>query len=335
MKEPDEDFLALSHEERIEKVERLQVTHPRLEQLLAKIAYCHKFSKVSAEPKCLFITGETGVGKTTMIERYERKYPRVETEDGTEVRVLVSAIPVPATVKSLSTTLLEDIGDPAADRGTTIHQTYRLKKLIKACNVELIISDEFQHVIDRDSTKVLATVADWLKMLLETTKVPIVLIGMPSSTVILDANPQLRRRFTARHSLEPFGWKKDGEADEFRKLLKLISSKLPLRQRSSLTDIDIAYRFYCATGGFISAIMKLVRRGTALAIEEGTEKLLPDILAQAYDECLAADVPQMKNPFTAGAKDLDPDAVLARQQQLPLSRRSKKKDRGIGDLLTR
>jgi predicted AAA+ superfamily ATPase len=289
---------------------------------------------VSAEPQCLFITGETGVGKTTLIEAYEREYPRVETEDGTDVRVLTAAIPVPATVKSLSTTLLENIGDPVADRGTIINQTSRLKKLIKACGVELIILDEFQHVIDRDSTKVLATVADWLKTLLNETGVPIVLIGMPSSTVILDANPQLRRRFTARQRLEPFYWRGDGNADEFRKLLKLIDSKLPLRQRSNLADVEMAYRFYCATGGFISSVMKLVRRGTALAIDEGTEKLLPDVLARVYDECLSADVPDMKNPFTASPKDLNPDAVLARQRQHPLGRCSKKKDPGIGSLLT-
>ncbi|MDT5061707.1 MAG: hypothetical protein QOH63_2166 [Acidobacteriota bacterium] len=328
------DFSSPSNEERIHKVEKLQISYPRLDNLLKKIAYSHKFSKASAEPQCLFVTGLQGVGKTTMYERYERMHLRAETEDGTIVPVLSSAIPVPATVKSLSTTLLEHIGDPAAERGTIINQTFRLKKLIKACGVELIILDEFQHVIDRDSTKVLLTVSDWLKTLLNETKVPIILIGMPSSVVILDANPQLRRRFTARQSLEPFGWKTEGHEDEFRKLLKMIDSRLPLRQRSNLADVNTAYRFYCATGGFISSIMKLVRRGTALAINEGTEKLLPDILAQAYDECLAADVANMKNPFTASPKDLNPDAVLVRQQQQPLSGRSKKKYRGVGDLLT-
>lgn len=287
-----------SDTERIEQVEKLQITYPRLERLIHLIAHCHEFSKIAAEPQCLFITGDMGVGKTKMTERYERAHPRYETEDGTVVPVVNAAIPVPATVKGLATTLLKSLGDPAADRGTVVSLTFRLQKLIKDCRVELIILDEFQHVIDRDSLKILLTVSDWLKMLLNETKVPIVLIGMPSSITILEANPQLRRRFAAREKFEPFGWESSAQISEFRKLLKVIEDCLPLDESSNLADTDMAYRFHCASGGFINSVMKLIRYGTGKAIKDRADRLTPDILAVAYDKCLAADMPDIKNPFT-------------------------------------
>jgi Bacterial TniB protein. len=306
----------LSNEERIRAVERMQLTYPRLTEVLKKMAYCHQHSKISVEPRCMLVTGWQGVGKTTVCQRYEQMNPRAETEDGTRVPVLTSVIQPPATVKSLATSLLESLGDPAMDRGTLITRTLRVKWLLKECGVELIIWDEFQHVIDRESLKVLQTSADWLKVLIERAKIPIILCGMPSSHVILDANPQLRRRFSMRVNLEPFSWATAEAGHEFRQLLGLVESGLPLQKPSHLADPDIAFRLFCATGGFISSVMEVVRRGTALAIESGIERLSREILEQAYDECLAAGIPEMKNPFSAAKKELQPSTVVEKATSL-------------------
>ena len=66
--------------------------------------------------------------------------------------------------------------------------------------MRLIILDEFQHFVDKDSWRVLKNVSDWLKNLIDETEVPIVLIGMPYAVEILDApgNEQLQRRFSVR-----------------------------------------------------------------------------------------------------------------------------------------
>ena len=93
------------------------------------------------------------------------------------VPVLYASVPVPATCKSLVTALLTAIGDPAAQKGSQIVQTLRLKRYLDACCVELLILDEFQHFQDRDSHRVLKTVSDWLKLLMDETGVPIVLTG--------------------------------------------------------------------------------------------------------------------------------------------------------------
>ena len=313
MKNSRERYRAMSVEERIELVENLFINHPSFERCFKKIEECHQYSKISSEPQCLLITGEEpGVGKTTLCEQYSALYPRVESEEKTKVIVLVESIPIPATPKTLVSTLLTEIGDPLPDKGTTHIQTKRLFNLIKECGVEIIILDEFHHFIDRDSKKVLNTVSDWLKRLITKTKILVVLVGLPQSIKILEANSQLRRRFTRRGELVNFKWletpkanksqtnekaeKKNDKDYDYRSFLKILDEGLPMAEASHLAGRVIAYRMWEATHGNVDRTMKLVRYATGLALKRGEEKTTLPFLEQAYEELFAGESPQ--NPFT-------------------------------------
>jgi Cdc6-like AAA superfamily ATPase len=136
--------------ERLALVERIFITYPRFDTLLSEIASCHQHALIAAEPPCLFVSGQTGAGKTTLIKTHMRAYPRQLTQTGTRVPVLFTTIPAPATVKGLAASLLTELGDPNATRGTTWSLTDRLKHYIRDCAVELIVLDELQHFVDRD-----------------------------------------------------------------------------------------------------------------------------------------------------------------------------------------
>lgn len=45
----------------------------------------------------------------------------------------------------------------------------------------MLILDEFQHIIDSDTKRVIQKVADWIKGLVNTLKIPIILCGVPES----------------------------------------------------------------------------------------------------------------------------------------------------------
>lgn len=152
--------------------------------------------------------GRPGVGKTSLAEYYMKDYPRVDSDERVTVPILYLKIEVPATPKGLVSSLLDALGDPAAEKGNIGSQTRRLRKFLKELKTELIILDEFQHFIDKDSLKILKTVSDWLKLLIDNSKIPVVLMGMPYSHIILDTrgNEQLKRRFSLRRSIESFGW---------------------------------------------------------------------------------------------------------------------------------
>jgi DNA transposition AAA+ family ATPase len=312
MENSREKYRAISVEERIELAENLFINHPSFERCFKKIEECHQYSKISAEPQCLLITGEEpGVGKTTLCKKYSALYPRVELDEKTKITTLVESIPIPATCKSLVSTLLTAIGDPLPDKGSTHVQTKRLFKLIKECEVEIIILDEFQHVIDRDSNRVLHEVSDWLKQLITRTERPVVLVGLPQSVKILEANSQLRRRFTRRDELRNFKWlktlkadksqtdgekvKKDSKDYDYRIFLKVVDDDLPMAEASHLAGRLIARRMWEATHGNVDRTMKLVSCATGLALRSGEEKITLPFLEAAYEKLFAGDANE--NPF--------------------------------------
>lgn len=281
--------------ERLYIANNVYVLYPRFKEILAAIDDCHQFSNLKDEPECLFLKGETGAGKTTILKSYAQNYPRYQTQDSTIVPVLEVTIPSPATVKSVVTKLLWELGDPVYDRGTISNQTIRLIGLMRDCGVSLVFLDEFQHFIDRDSAKVLKTVSDWLKDLILDTKVPVVLIGLPEAETVFQFNPQLSRRFANRHNLSPFSWSDSGR--EFRTFLHAVESQLPLIEESALAGEEMALRFYYAADGIVAYVMKLIRYGTYLALKHGQEKLDLNVLALAFEKYVKADKPSKKNPF--------------------------------------
>lgn len=301
------DHSKIPIEERKKMVERLYVLYPRNKAILDEIAYCHQHAKIAAEPEGMLLEGPAGMGKTTLWKYYMQNYPRRVTEDGTIAPILATKIEVPASPKSLVTVLLLALGDPLPEKGSTVSQTIRLYGLMEDCGTELVFLDEFQHFIDRDSKKVLKTISDWLKNLMDNTKKPIILIGMPYSHIILDAegNEQLQRRFSKRISLEPFDWRNSEDRKDFKKFLQSVDEKLPLNEWSNLSDTNMAFRFYLASDGIISKMMKLIRRATVIALDLSRERLDLDILSLTYEECLAANDPEKENPFSDSAGKLN------------------------------
>lgn len=316
MKTQENDLGSLSLEDKLKLAEGIFIKHVRFKQILKRVEYCHKFSKISSEPKCLFIKGLSGAGKTTLGEYYASLFLRYETDEGTVVPVLYVSLLSPAREKSLAMDLLKGIGDPLFDKGTQIDMTHRLIKLIKECKVELIIIDEFQHLIDRDTESILMNSANWIKDLIRVTRVPVVLIGMPWSDKILRANSQLRGRFSTSEVLDPFRWATKERRKEFKKFLQIVEKMLPFKEKSYLYSEEMSFLLFCASNGLLRPLMKVIKRATGFALESGEEKLTLDLLAQAYDEEIADMDPLNGNPFRTEREKLvvpeDPEILELR-----------------------
>ena len=294
-------FGKLDKTERLRMIECVFIKYPRLKDFFRKIDFCREYSKSAAEPECMLIIGTQGSGKTTLIEWYASGFSAHELPERRIVPILVVTVPSPATIKGLGSAMLDALGDPAADKGVVSSITLRLKAYIKKCEVELVILDEFQHFDDRPSKNVLKMVSDWLKNLLNETRVPTVLVGMPGCENVLErkGNEQLKRRFSSRTEIQPFSWDTPAHINEFRQLLKEIDHALPLLKTSHLADATTAFLIYSATNGVINYVMKLLRWAAKLAIKSGVEQIDNSILAQAYEERIAQDFKNRPNPFTS------------------------------------
>jgi hypothetical protein len=255
------------------------------------------------------VTSPSGGGKTTLSTMYMSRFPKRVTEEGKCIPVLAATIPAPASVKGMVTSLLEALGDPIPDKGTTVTQTFRLYKLLRDCGVEMILLDEFQHIVDFDRLKILATAADWLKNLINNTNIPMVLMGIPGCDIILDTNVQLERRFSSRMMLEPFAFKTKPDQLEFRKFCKALDEKLPFDTRANLDSWETSFRIYWATGGVVGKVMALVRNAAELGIKSNVQNITFDQLAKAYEikwglANLMRFGKRIENPFETELKDL-------------------------------
>ena len=224
-----------------------------------------------------------------------------------------------------------------SERGTVLTMTNRILKLLKECSVEIIILDEFQHFIDRNSDVVLKEVADWLKQLIDSAEIPIVLVGLPESEYVLKENKQLSRRFSQRCSLDPFPFEKQGDRKAFRKVLATLDSLLPLSKDSNLSSGDMPERFFYASDGFIAYIAKLLRFAAEFAIETGLQNLNRGVLAKVFHEQIHPDKPGKDNPFLPDKFDISYDELVKSQKDILLNKmnkriKSNKPKRNLNDL---
>ena len=154
------------------------IRYPRFNALHQDIRMCQEMSRLAGEPQCMVLEGVTGAGKSALIQSYAGAHWRYDTAQGTKIPVFYMETPSPATVKGMAARMLEVMGDPAAHRGPLWSMNSRLTHFIQACDVQIVMLDDFHHLIDKETNRVLETVSDWLKVLIKETNVPFLVVGI-------------------------------------------------------------------------------------------------------------------------------------------------------------
>ena len=241
-----------------------------------------------------------------MIRRYVAEFPRQETRYGSIIPVFYLETPSPATVKTVASVMLEQLGDPAAYMEVIGPLNSRLIKLLKACKVELVILDDFHHLIDTETDRVLAKVSDWLKVLIKETGIPFMVVGIEGKVErILRANPQLSRLFAARENLLPFSWQPEQQStiQNFHVFVGTIEKSIGKPLTQTLPRTELLYRLFYCTNGVVGNLMNLLRYAVMLAEERAATTLELDILALAFEKRMSKHLPEKQNPFLVPANE--------------------------------
>ena len=143
-----------------------------------RLRYNRKFG---GDQQCMLVTGDTGCGKSYLIEKYCERAS--ESAPDNKCSVLSTRIPSKPTIDSTIIELLKDVGHFSATfrKGKSNDQslTESLIRCLKSSGVELIIVKEFQELVEFKSGKAMSEIANRLKYISEEAAVPIVLVGMP------------------------------------------------------------------------------------------------------------------------------------------------------------
>lgn len=281
----------------------IYVEYPRVQTVFESIKYSYDNSRYLTEPECLLVASIPGIGKSSIIRAFANDYKRRCTPKGWVVPVLVCKVPKPTTIKSFAISMLKALGDPFAEKGTTTEITYRLANLIVDCEVKIILLDEFQHLPESADPDI---AADWLKGLIETTHVPVVLFGLPNSVEILNANEQLDSRFSNRITLQPFWWDNDSSKLEFKRFLSEVDKELPLEKLSKLDGEDIAPRLFYASDGITRPLMRVILRAFYITLTRKADSISLEDLKNSYETVLGSRYVYKQNPFK---KDFKPEVL--------------------------
>jgi hypothetical protein len=270
-------------EEKIGVIENICVVHPRMKALFNEFDQIRHDSVFAAEPSCMFLVGRSGAGKTTAINSYRRRHPDSLSDDGSVIPIFAASLPSPATIKGVAERILQMLRAPKPGIGTAVNMTARIVRLLNGCKVELVILDEFQHLLQRGSKKNFDEVSDWVKDLINMSGVPVVMVGTPGSEEILRVNPQLDRRVKTVATLHSFDYK--NSPSDLEKFLGAVHAALPFaNERNSLrlSDTSCASRIFLVSDGLPGRAMRLIREAAKLAVRADASFLTDDHFSQAF-----------------------------------------------------
>jgi len=136
-------------------IENTIVPHTAFVEAQGQLEVCFKYAAQKTEAEGLAIIGESGTGKTSVLNEFAALHPAVRTQDGLEVPILRATVPSQPTIKSLAGVMLASLGATDAERGTENEKSSRLRVLMKNSGTRMVMIDEFQHFIDRNRRKVM------------------------------------------------------------------------------------------------------------------------------------------------------------------------------------
>lgn len=270
-------------------VDQILIPHTAFNVATNKIQQCIRVAECSIEPICLAVIGESRAGKTRILAHIEGKYPRQRLDDGLRIPILRVSTPANPSIRGLAEEILASIGDPRPDKGTVKNMTGRIVTQVRESGTRMIMVDEFQHFYDKEKKVVKHHVADWFKELVDKCKAALVVSGLPSCQAVLNQNEQLMGRFLAPIYIPRFDWKNDVLREEFIAILEAFHIGLNKFDLPRLNSDEMAFRFYCATGGLMGYLAKILRQAVWNALDADTHRITLEDLARAYQESVYKD----------------------------------------------
>lgn len=270
------------------------ILYPQFGEALDWIRFHHRRAREQLRGDGMLIIGCSGVGKSTLIDAYIKKYG-LDCNDDAKRQMLVIRTPEVPTAKMLVEKMLVVIGDPASHSGTLTAKTERLKRLIRNMGVEMLVFDEFQHFVMRANRVRRGEAEDWLKNLISELPCAVVLVGTPECEELLDNNSQLGRRFSQRIELGSFEIS-EHSLDEFKVVLGMLETHMPAVWKDVITGGDVPRRILYATCGIIDYVIKLLEGAHYLSKINHEEPSLA-LLAKAFRKFIWRDSQKTTNPF--------------------------------------
>jgi hypothetical protein len=217
---------------------------------------------------CLLIYGDTGMGKTKIVRKFERAHPPLfcQATGVTQRPVVVAQVPAEPVERDLYRELLASLQAPALAGGSLAREKDICRSLLRTVGARMIVLDEVNGML-AGTFRQQRIFLNSLRFLANDLKVPLVCAGTDLARQAILTDAQLAERFEAFHLSR---WKNDRA---FARLLKSLAAILPLRTPSDLKGSEVRARIHALTDGVTARIFRLVETASEAAIVSGKERL--------------------------------------------------------------
>jgi type II secretory pathway predicted ATPase ExeA len=220
----------------------------------------------------LLIVGESGMGKTMIIEKFTRDHPANFDENTGRLYMPVVAMQMVSRPDEsrFYRRILAAIGAPEPPRATlAVLESLALRHLSEL-RPEVLVIDEI-HSLQAGTIREQARFLNMLRFLGNELRVSLVCVGTAQAHNALRTDDQLVRRFEAS-ALPPW---RDGE--DVIGLISTLQRTLPLRRESQIDEKMLTW-ILSVTGGITSGIFSMMSQLAIAAIESGEERIMPPVL---------------------------------------------------------
>lgn len=145
----------------------------------------------------LLLYGSAGTGKTYILNKFERLYPAIETEERTIRPVVRITIDDPR-IESVLLSLLSAYGLPVTYSKKSKDMTDTAIRCIGNSETRVLLIDEASQIAEHRGDKTVRKSSDFLKTLINFTDSAVVCAGVNSLLKLSEANQQFRDRYSSK-----------------------------------------------------------------------------------------------------------------------------------------
>lgn len=268
------------------------VFYPEFKECWEGIEKLHNEQKDLFEAKNFMFLGVSGVGKSTLIGKYQQERNDQESIDSDRRPVVSFRVPASPTAKSLMQGIVRAFKGP--EGGTSADLMQRAIQYVNHFKVEMLFMDEAHHLIDRGRMKTHAHLGDCLKEFNDQVECSIGLCGARRLKLLFETNNQLRNRWSSSFVLRPFSYA-DGQTALASFILALMHGSIPKGNEEFFKRSDTINRIQYATDGVPALVVKLMQNVKKAMASSGDLSLL--VLDQAWNFPGTSHLPARRRAF--------------------------------------
>jgi len=268
------------------KLMRIRLPYPRQIEGMAEIEELRLLGRQMRGEQQLALTifERTGTGKSTLAQQYKLMC-NMEAPSGT-TPVIHARMGTSGSARDLWVSVMAELGDGFASAGNEHSLRRRAMTAMDEAGVQLLILDETQHSGQKSGFS--RDVTAELKIMLDTGKVPIVLLGTEAAVPLIGADRELAGRMFSPCRLAPLNMTDQEDFDLWLGFLSRLDERMQadgiLAAPVGLDDEALAEALGEVTDGVIGQLMRVMLMAVRNTVRESRNVMTMEDLVVAVDE---------------------------------------------------